>query len=187
MNNYSKVQIDRVRTRESGLKLTPQRLAILDYLRDNTDHPSAEDVYAAVAKQFPTMSFATVYNTLETLRRRGELRELTIDSRRKRFDPNPAPHHHLICVRCRRIVDIHASFPLAVPAEVRAEFELLGNHVEFYGICNGCSPEDGEPGKEIPAGAPASPFRGAAGVDGRGTKRVPRRAGIKAAREDRKT
>jgi Fur family peroxide stress response transcriptional regulator len=133
-------------TNGSGLKLTPQRLAIFDYLKDNTDHPSAEDVYAAVAKKFPTMSFATVYNTLETLRRRGELLELTIDPRRKRFDPNPRPHHHLICVQCKRIVDIHATFELTVPGRDRADFELLGNHVEFYGICGNCTQGDGATG-----------------------------------------
>ncbi len=129
-------------TKPNGLKLTPQRLAIFDYLKDNTAHPSAEDIYTAVAQRFPTMSFATVYNTLETLRRRGELLELTIDPARKRFDPNPEPHHHLICVRCKQIVDIHASFDLAIPGRDRAEFNLLGNHVEFYGICRCCSDAD---------------------------------------------
>ncbi len=50
------------RYRETGLKLTPQRLAILEYLDGNTSHPSAEDIYISVKEKFPTMSFATVYN-----------------------------------------------------------------------------------------------------------------------------
>ncbi|MEW5744993.1 MAG: Fur family transcriptional regulator [Nitrospirota bacterium] len=126
------------KTRERGLKLTPQRMAIFDYLRDNTDHPSAEDVYAAVSKRFPTMSFATVYNTLETLRKRGEVLELTIDADRKRFDPNTHPHHHLICIHCKRIVDIHSEFELSLSGKDRADFEVVGNHVEFYGVCGNC-------------------------------------------------
>jgi Fur family transcriptional regulator, peroxide stress response regulator len=126
------------KTKADGLKLTPQRLAIFDYLRDNTDHPSAEDIFAAVSKKFPTMSVATVYNTLETLRKRGEVLTLTIDPGKRRFDPNPKPHNHLTCVRCRRIIDVHTEFQLTVPDRERAEFEIIGNHVEFYGICGRC-------------------------------------------------
>ena len=71
--------------RDIGFKLTPQRLAILDYLDGNTNHPSAEEIFGAVKTKFPTMSFATVYNTLEALRDRGKVLELTIDPSRKRY------------------------------------------------------------------------------------------------------
>src|SRR5512137_372133 len=90
--------------RDLGVKLTPQRIAILDYLEGNLSHPSADDVYRAILRKFPTMSFATVYNTLEMLKRNGMVVELTGDPEKKRFDPNPRPHHHLICMHCRRIV-----------------------------------------------------------------------------------
>jgi len=125
--------------RELGIKLTPQRIAILDYLEGNLSHPSAEDVYRAVLRKFPTMSFATVYNTLETLKGRGLVAELTGDPEKKRFDPNPRPHHHLICTRCRRIMDLHAEFRLPVADRDRAGFEITGNHIEFYGTCPDCS------------------------------------------------
>lgn len=130
--------MDRQKIKEAGLKLTPQRLAILDYLRDNLEHPSAEDIYKAILERFPTMSFATVYNTLETLREKGAIQELTIDPQKKRFDPNPRPHHHLICTKCRRILDIHIDYQLHVPEEKKNGFEIVGNHIEFYGICPGC-------------------------------------------------
>ncbi len=124
--------------KDIGLKLTPQRLAILNYLEGNKEHPSAEDIYKAVSKRFSTMSFATVYNTLETLRQRGGVLELTIDPDKKRFDPNIEPHHHLICIKCKRIADIHGSYKLIVPNRERADFEIVGNHIEFYGICPKC-------------------------------------------------
>jgi Fur family peroxide stress response transcriptional regulator len=124
--------------RDIGLKLTPQRLAILDYLDGNKEHPSAEDIYRAVLKKFPTMSFATVYNTLEALRRKGNVLELMIDSGKKRFDPNTAPHHHLICIRCKRIVDIMGAYELSISNAERTNFEVIGNHIEFYGICHAC-------------------------------------------------
>ncbi len=83
------------------LRLTPQRIAILDYLDGNKSHPSAEDIYRAVAKKFPTISLATVYNTLSALARRGQLLKLTIDPSKARYDPNTFPHHHLICNVCK--------------------------------------------------------------------------------------
>lgn len=128
--------------RELGFKLTPQRIAIFDFLKDNTDHPSAEDIYKAVSKNYPTMSFATVYNTLEALRKKGGVLELTIDPMKKRFDPNTKPHHHLICIRCKRIVDIHGAYDLQVGVDKRDGFEIIGNHIEFYGICPACKVQD---------------------------------------------
>jgi Fur family peroxide stress response transcriptional regulator len=124
--------------RDSGLKLTPQRLAILEYLDGNKEHPSAEDVYKAVSKKFPTMSLATVYNTLMTLKERGLVKELTMDPLRMRFDPQPAPHHHLICVDCRKIIDIHSRLRINLPEMEQEGFEIVGNHIEFYGRCPKC-------------------------------------------------
>jgi Fur family peroxide stress response transcriptional regulator len=124
--------------RDLGIKLTPQRIAILDYLEGNRSHPSAEDVYRAVMQTFPTMSFATVYNTLQTLKRCGMVAELTGDPEKKRFDPNPRPHHHLICTNCRKIVDVHVTYRLPVADHDRAGFDITGNHIEFLGTCPAC-------------------------------------------------
>jgi len=133
--------------RDLGLKRTPQRLAILEYLEGNTSHPSAEDVYRHVRRRFPTISLATVYKTLETLRDRGYVRELAIDPARRRYDPDTSEHHHLICTACRRVVDIASPVALSVPAEGLCGFELLGSHVEFYGLCPSCrGAGDGEEG-----------------------------------------
>jgi Fur family peroxide stress response transcriptional regulator len=121
-----------------GFKRTPQRLAILDYLEGNTSHPSAEDVYRAVTKKYFSLSFATVYNTLNTLAQAGAVRELTIDAERKRYDPNTEPHHHLICVKCRKVIDVFENVPVGMPKRIEKEFSVFGNHVEFYGQCPAC-------------------------------------------------
>ena len=123
-----------------GLKLTPQRLAIIEYLDGNEIHPSAEDIYREVSKRFPTMSFATVYNTLEALRQRGSIAELTIDQGKKRFDPNTELHHHIICTKCKRIEDVHRHYNLYVSTGNMNGFEITGNHIEFYGLCPDCRP-----------------------------------------------
>jgi len=125
--------------KELGLKLTPQRLSILAYLEDNKTHPTAEDIYRHVSKKFPTMSPATVYNTLETLKARGRLREITIEADKKHFDPDTSRHHHAICTGCKKIVDIHTDFDLSATEKELCGFEITGSQVEFYGICPDCS------------------------------------------------
>jgi len=124
--------------RHLQIKLTPQRLAILDYLNGNKSHPSAEAIYKAVSKQFPTMSFATVYNTLETLLNKGSIRELKIEAGKKRYDYDIAPHHHIICVGCKKIVDLYKDYKIPLPDDITQEFELINKNVEFYGTCQNC-------------------------------------------------
>jgi len=124
--------------RNIGIKLTPQRIAIMDYLEGNKQHPSAEEIYKTVVKKFPTMSFATVYTTLSALRDKGNLLELTIDPGKKRYDPMTENHNHLICVSCKRIIDVPVAFSLDVPDSVKQGFNITDTQVEFYGLCPKC-------------------------------------------------
>jgi Fur family peroxide stress response transcriptional regulator len=133
-----KTKTSLIKNQGRGFKRTPQRLAILEYLDGNTSHPSAEDIFKAVSKKYHSMSFATVYNTLNTLTQAGALRELTIDSDRKRYDPNTSLHHHLICVSCRKIVDVTEEIKVDLPKSASCNFKILGNHIEFYGQCAAC-------------------------------------------------
>lgn len=127
------------RYKNIGIKLTPQRLAILSYLDGNKDHPSASNIHAEVSIRFPTMSIATVYNTIDILKQHGDILELTIDPDKKRFDPNTQLHHHLICVSCKKIIDIYRRYDLSLSDLEKASFEITGNHVEFYGKCPACT------------------------------------------------
>ena len=124
--------------RHLNIKLTPQRIAILKFLNGNTSHPSAEDIYRSVKKDFPTMSFATVYNTLEALKNKGNIIELKIDSAKKRYDPDCSRHHHLICTKCKNIVDIFKDFKLDLSDDLTEGFNMLGNSIEFFGVCRDC-------------------------------------------------
>jgi Fur family peroxide stress response transcriptional regulator len=126
------------RKKYKGLQLTAQRLAILGYLEGNKEHPTAREIYKNVSKKFPTMSFATVYKTLEILVEKGYLVELNIEADKRRFDPNTEPHHHLICTRCKKIVDLHRNFDLSIPDSQKEDFEIIGNRIEFFGICPKC-------------------------------------------------
>jgi Fur family peroxide stress response transcriptional regulator len=122
----------------SGFKRTPQRLSILEHLDGNTSHPSADDIFRVVAKKNPSMSFATVYNTLNTLVEAGAVQELTIDPDRKRYDPDISAHHHLICLECKKVTDIPGDIPVDIPRGVARDYAILGSHIEFYGHCATC-------------------------------------------------
>lgn len=120
-----------------GLKLTPQRLAIIEYLEKTKEHPSAEDIYNALKERFPSMSFATVYNTLEVLMEKGLVKELGIDSSKKRFDPCIRSHHHFICRRCGKILDVEREFDIVIPEDIK-EHEITDFQVLFSGTCSDC-------------------------------------------------
>ncbi len=124
--------------RTLGLKLTPQRIAILDYLEGNTCHPSAEDIYGSVSKKFPTLSRATVYATLGSLKVLGKVLELTIDPDKKRYDMETAKHHHFMCTLCKRIIDIPATNVFHFPKEIKRNFSIMESQVEYYGHCPEC-------------------------------------------------
>jgi len=120
-----------------GLKITPQRLAILEYLEGNREHPSAEDIFNALKDKFPSMSFATVYNTLEVLIEKGLVKELNLDATKKRFDSVVTPHHHFICKRCGKIRDLERRFDIDLPSELD-DCEVSDFQVVFTGLCPAC-------------------------------------------------
>lgn len=88
-----------------GLKMTPQRRAIVDFLQTSHHHPTADEVLTAVNEKFPMTSRATVYNTLNWLKGSGLIREV-FEGAVVRYDPNVSDHHHFICRVCSKVEDI---------------------------------------------------------------------------------
>jgi len=128
------------RCRKGGLAVTPQRLAIIRALLASADHPRADLIYARVRKQHPHISLATVHRTLETLCEAGEARKVTMLHDSARYDGNVEPHHHIVCVRCRRIRDIEVP-ELGQLLEGRSElggFTMLGASLELQALCEQC-------------------------------------------------
>ena len=127
--------------RNHGMKITPQRLMIFKILEDNTSHPSAEDVFKRVKKIYPTVSFTTIYKTLETLRDLGEVQELIIDEDRKHYDPNTDTHHHVICSNCKKILDVFEDFSqhVKLPDTLKKDYTVSGFQISFHGICKDCN------------------------------------------------
>lgn len=101
-------------------------------------HLAADEVFERARAVLPEVSLATVYNTLNELVSLGELREFTHEGR-KRYDPDVADrHHHLVCVACGRMLDVHTDDP-GLPADQRHGFELLDVEVTFRGRCEDCT------------------------------------------------
>jgi Fur family transcriptional regulator, peroxide stress response regulator len=127
-----------------GHRLTPQRLEIVKLLAYATDHPSAAQLYERITHQFPTTSLATVYKTLTILKELNLVQEMGFSQDDNRYDASASrAHAHLICVRCRRIVDAEAE-PLPNLADHVAErsgYRLVSQRVEFYGLCPECQSE----------------------------------------------
>lgn len=92
--------------RDRGLRCTPQRYGVLDYLRHHPVHPTADEIYRAVNRFDPRASRATVYNNLRSLIEAGLVRELALDGKAARFEAVVERHHHFVCDGCRRVEDI---------------------------------------------------------------------------------
>lgn len=130
--------------RARGFRLTPQRLAIVRLFAEDPSHPTAQDLFARLRPAFPTMSFATVYNTLDALAQAGLSSSLRLGAA-TRFDPNTEPHHHAVCDRCGAVVDLPVD-SLAAPQvdarKIRGQshgFRVRAVETIYRGTCAGCA------------------------------------------------
>jgi Fur family peroxide stress response transcriptional regulator len=126
--------------KEKKLKLTPQRLAIYNYLINTTSHPSADVIYTDIHIQYPTMSLATVYKALKTLVAVGLIQEINVGEGNFRYDGNSSPHPHLQCLSCNRVDDFKnlCLDNLNTIAGEHTDYQITSNKVYFYGYCSNC-------------------------------------------------
>lgn len=128
------------RMREKGLKLTPQRLAIVDALIEkNITHPSARVIYHEARKRTRGLSLSTVYLTLNELSRHGIIKMLEFDKMENRYEGNITDHINLVCKECHDIIDYKT--PILVDSKEvirRARFWVTDTRLEYYGYCLKC-------------------------------------------------
>jgi Fur family peroxide stress response transcriptional regulator len=127
--------------KEAGHRITPQRLAILKIIAESPNHPSAESIFGQVKVNFPTSSMATVYKTLSVLKELGEVLQLEFSGDFNRYDGNrPVPHPHLICIKCKKIVDPTLDSISDMTQKLMAEtgYTILSHRLDFYGVCPQC-------------------------------------------------
>lgn len=127
--------------KKAGLKLTPQRVAIVRELAHDATHPTAQELYERLLPAYPTMSFATVYNTLDALANLGLVGRLRLGTA-VRFDPNMSSHHHAVCDRCGKVVDLPAPAPSkksVAQAEAQSGFHIRSEERTYRGLCDRCT------------------------------------------------
>ena len=128
------------RSKEHGLKITPQRTAIYQELLKAKDHPSADMIYRRIAKKIPNISFDTVNRTLLTFSKIGITNVVEGYGQPKRYDPDMNIHHHFRCIQCNSIIDFHnKDFDnITVPEEINKQFTVINKKVVLEGLCSKC-------------------------------------------------
>lgn len=128
--------------KEKNLKVTPQRLIILKYLGENFTHPTTDKIYSDLKSNNPSLSKTTVYNSLEILEKHGIIQSITISGSELRYDIKQGMHHHFLCKKCGKIVDIDIECPNV------ERLSSYGHKVEeihgyIKGICKECMKRGG--------------------------------------------
>ena len=129
--------------KERDFRLTPQRVELVRLIAVSEGHPSASQLYARIQRQFPTMSHATVYKTLNLLKEMNQVLEIDLrdDSH---YDGNrPQPHPHLICMKCNKIIDGEVSIDQKSIRKLEkvSGFRILRPQISLYGLCPDCKKE----------------------------------------------
>lgn len=143
MDAHSKARYEGIsrKLKESGSKLTPQRLVIARILAESDGHPSVEDIYKQLRKKFPGISQATVYRNIMLFKSLGEVLEIGFAGGSTRYDgKKPYPHPHVICLRCNKIIDPDLDSLHDMTQEIINEsgFEIVTYRLDFFGICPEC-------------------------------------------------
>lgn len=131
--------------RAAGYRITPQRLEICRALAESREHPTPQAIYRRIRAKVPSVSQATVYNTLTVLRDLGEVVEVGLGQDRTYYEPHPTPHANLICLRCGKIEDVDDPQVGALSERLasREGFSIKAAHMDIYGVCRACAATSG--------------------------------------------
>ncbi|EHM44011.1 transcriptional regulator, Fur family [Anaeroglobus geminatus F0357] len=125
--------------RQNGYKVTPQRLAVYAVIEHNPAHPNAEAIYRELQPQYPSMSLATVYKTMEIFAKIGVVNVLQCGEDAHRYDYNTTPHAHIRCTECNQVADVHLDQESLTEAAAEQTGYTVGTvGIAFTGICPAC-------------------------------------------------
>ncbi|MBD3185408.1 transcriptional repressor [Candidatus Bathyarchaeota archaeon] len=126
---------------ENGYKVTPQRLAIFECIMGRRDHPSASEIHSELKREYPTISQATIYNTLHILRDIGAIQELGFEDGKTRFDPDTSIHVNLVCTACGKITDFTDEDLVKawIGMVEKTAKKTVGQRLDLYYKCTHCS------------------------------------------------
>lgn len=127
--------------KERGFSLTYQREVIYRALAASESHPTPEAIYAQVSRQIPSISVATVYKNIKFFLDLGLLKEVTVLHERQLLDADLEPHHHFVCQKCKKVIDISERDlePVRWKGDPPPGIRIDGYKVEVTGLCNRCA------------------------------------------------
>jgi Fe2+ or Zn2+ uptake regulation protein len=131
----------RERARRNGLRLTPQRDALLRVLSTMRHHPTADELSRAVRRKLPSVSPATVYRNVQQLAAAAVITRLERASDVIRYDANPVAHHHFICTGCGQVEDVYlegVSYRVDWQRTGRRPSGVTSCEVQLRGLCPEC-------------------------------------------------
>lgn len=124
------------------MRASNQRTLILNYLKSVKTHPPAREVYKAVKKQLPHISFATVYRNLDFLTKSRQILELNYPRNASRYDGNPKNHYHFTCQHCQTVIDLDCHVidfeQMQTLINQQVKGAITGYRLDFFGICENC-------------------------------------------------
>jgi Fur family ferric uptake transcriptional regulator len=125
---------------QNKFRMTHQRRVILETVKSADPHATVDDIYQTVRESLPRISLGTIYRNLDILAEQGLIRKVGRPSPQMRFESNMGPHHHVRCLVCDRIEDVHLGDLSCLDHAVTngAGFEINGYDLEFYGLCPKC-------------------------------------------------
>lgn len=127
--------------KKTGLKTTTQRLAIYNYIKSVSTHPTVVDIYTALQNDLPAMSLATVYKTVDSLRSHGLIQELNTGGS-AHYDADISSHAHIICTSCKKVIDYYGETPFDEAKnniENELGYTIHSRKIYYYGQCPECS------------------------------------------------
>ncbi|MFZ5353192.1 MAG: Fur family transcriptional regulator [Bacillota bacterium] len=126
--------------KDKGFKVTPQRIAVYEILRNTKEHPTVDMIYNRLQPLYPTMSLATVYKSLEVFKELNLVQELNVGEDKFRYDANVNQHPHITCMSCGKVEDVDDEmlFNLLEQVTNKTGYTLVNQQLYFFGYCPSC-------------------------------------------------
>lgn len=124
--------------KEKKIKITPQRLGVLDLLTKENKHLTAEQIHGKMKEKFPAVSLATVYSILELYSKQDVISQIKITFDKSCYEARTESHHHFYCKICKRIYDIDLHPCPALKESIVEGHSIEKLHGYFFGTCKNC-------------------------------------------------
>ena len=132
--------------RQTGKRVTPQRLLILETIREGGGHLDADEIYRRARRKAPRLSLSTVYRTLTVLKEAGVIEELHLGEEHHHYElRGEKGHHHLICQGCGQVIEFECPFSREFLHDLgeKYDFEITEIHLDMVGYCTKCRRKEG--------------------------------------------